>query len=55
MTCYKSSIEALQQLLQLGTPDEKISDKSNSSIIHCHITKASKDVSYMKNGWNISF
>jgi hypothetical protein len=55
MTCYKSSIEALQQLLHLGTPDGKISDKSNSSIVHCQITKTSKDVSYMKNGMEYFF
>jgi hypothetical protein len=50
MTCYKSSIEALQQLLHLGTTDGKISDKSNSNVVHCQITKTSKDVSWMRNG-----
>jgi hypothetical protein len=57
MTCYKSSIEALQQLLHLGTPDGKISDKSksNSNVVHCQITKTSKDVSYMKNGMEYFF
>ena len=57
MTCYKSSIEALQQLLHLGTPDGKISDKSksNSNVVHCQITKTSKDVSYMRNGMEYFF
>jgi hypothetical protein len=56
MTCYKSSIEALQQLLHLGTPDGKISDKhSNSNGAHCQITKTSKDVSYMRNGMEYFF
>jgi hypothetical protein len=31
MSCYKSSIEALQQLLHLGTSDRKIDDKMNNS------------------------
>src|SRR5688572_26720785 len=56
MTCYKSSIEALQQLLHLGTPDGKISDKhSNSNVVHCQITKTSEDVSYMRNGMEYFF
>jgi hypothetical protein len=55
MTCYKSSIEALQQLLHLGTPDGKISYKSNSSIVHCQITKTSRDVTYAKNGMEYFF
>lgn len=50
MACYKSSTEALQQLLNLGTPDGKISAKSNSNAVHCQITKASKNVVYAKNG-----
>jgi hypothetical protein len=29
MSCHKSSIEALQQLLHLGTPDGKISDETH--------------------------
>ena len=28
MSCHKSSIEALRQLLNLGTPDGKISDET---------------------------
>jgi hypothetical protein len=50
MASYKSSIDALQQLLQLGTPEGKISDKINSNFVHCQITKASKNISYAKNG-----
>lgn len=50
MAHYKSSIDALQQLLQLGTPEGKISDKINSNFVHCQITKASKNISYAKNG-----
>ena len=42
MARCKSSIEALQQLLHLGTHDRKISDKSNSNVMRCQITKASK-------------
>lgn len=49
MACYESSIEALKQLLHLGTQDRKSSDKS-TDVIHCHITKASKDVTDAKNG-----
>jgi hypothetical protein len=49
MACYESSIEALKQLLHLGTQDRKSSDKS-TDVIHCHITKASKDVADGKNG-----
>jgi hypothetical protein len=45
MARYKSSIDALQQLLQLGTPEGKISDKINSNFVHCQITKASKNIS----------
>jgi hypothetical protein len=43
MAFYESSIEALKQLLHLGTQDRKASDK-NTDVTHCHITKASKDV-----------
>ena len=50
MTCYKSSIDALQQLLHLGTAGGKISDKINNNVVNCQITKTSKDISYMKNG-----
>jgi hypothetical protein len=49
MARYKSSIEALQQLLHLGRPDSNISDKRNSNVMHCHITKASKGVTYAKD------
>lgn len=55
MACYKSSIEALQQLLHLGTQDRKISDKSNSNVMRCQITKASKGVIYAKNGTGYYF
>ena len=50
MTCYKSSIDALQQLLHLGTPGGKINDKISNNVVNCQITKTSKDISYMKNG-----
>ena len=50
MSCYKSSIEALQQLLHLGTSDRKIGDKMENSLAGCHITKTSNEISYMKNG-----
>lgn len=57
MACYKSSIEALQQLLHLGRPDGKTSDKSssNSNVVHCQITKASKNISCAKNGIRYCF
>jgi hypothetical protein len=42
MACYESSIEALKQLLHLGTDDGKVSDKT-TNVTHCHITKASKE------------
>jgi hypothetical protein len=50
MARYKSSIDALQQLLQLGTSEGKISNKFNNNVVHCQITKASKNISYAKNG-----
>ena len=31
MSCFKSSIEALEQLLHLGTSDRKIGDKMDNS------------------------
>lgn len=49
MACYESSIEALKQLLHLGTHDRNASDK-NTNATHCYITKASNDVSDGKNG-----
>ena len=49
MSCYKSSVEALQQLLHLGTPDGKIGDKMKNSLAGCQITKTSNEISYMRN------
>ena len=49
MSCYKSSIEALQQLLHLGTSEGKISDKIDINVVHCIISKVSKDISYAKS------
>lgn len=46
MTCYKSSIDALQQLLRLGTPGGKIRDKISNNVVNCQITKTSKDIQY---------
>jgi hypothetical protein len=54
VACYESSIEALKQLLHLGTYDRKASDK-NTNVTHCHITKASKDVAGGKNGTECYF
>jgi hypothetical protein len=51
MVCYKNSIEALHQLLHIGTPDGDISYKITS----CQVTKASKDVTYAKNGTEYYF
>jgi hypothetical protein len=50
MSSYKSSIEALQQLLHLGIPDGKFNGERENSIANCHITKTSKDVFCMRNG-----
>jgi hypothetical protein len=51
MSCYKSSIEALQQLLHLGIPDGKFNgERENNNIVNCQITKTSKDIFYMRNG-----
>lgn len=50
MSCYESSIEALQQLLHLGIPDGKFNGERENSIANCQITKTSKDVFYMRNG-----
>jgi hypothetical protein len=56
MACYKSSIDALQELLRIGTPDGRISDKSSkNNMVHCQITKASKNISYMKSGMEYYF
>ena len=49
MSCYKSSVEALQQLLHLETPDRKIGDKMKNSIAGCQITKTFNEISYMRN------
>lgn len=51
MSSYKSSIEALQQLLHLGIPDGKVNgERENNNIVNCQITKTSKDIFYMRNG-----
>ncbi len=55
MSSYKSSIEALQQLLHLGTPDGKISDEIKNIVVGCRITKISNDISYMRNGIEYCF
>jgi hypothetical protein len=55
MSCYKSSIEALQQLLHLGTSDRKIDDKKKNSLAGCQITKTSNEISYMRNGIEYCF
>ena len=55
MSCYKSSIEALQQLLNLGTSDRKIGDKVENSLAGCRITKTSNEISYMRNGIEYCF
>ena len=55
MSCYKSSVEALQQLLQLGTSDRKIGDKMKNSLAGCQITKTSSEISYMRNGIEYCF
>ena len=55
MSCYNSSVEALQQLLQLGTSDRKIGDKMKNSLAGCQITKTSSEISYMRNGIEYCF
>jgi hypothetical protein len=55
MSRYKSSIEALQQLLRLGVSDGKVSDIKNNNLANCQITKTSKDISYMRNGIEYCF
>jgi hypothetical protein len=56
MSCYKSSIEALQQLLHLGIPNGKFNgERENNSIVNCQITKTSKDIFYMRNGIEYCF
>jgi hypothetical protein len=55
MSCYKSSIEALQQLLHLGIPDGKVNDERENGIANCQITKASKDIFCMRNGIEYCF
>ena len=48
---YINSIDALQQLLFSGPPPldakEEVDSKKN---VHCHITKKSQNISYMRNG-----
>lgn len=48
---YINSIAALQQLLFSGPPslDAKEEDDSKKNV-HCHITKKSENISYMRNG-----
>ena len=55
MSCYKSSIEALQQLLHLGASDRKIGDKMENNLAGCRITKTSNEISYMRNGIEYCF
>jgi hypothetical protein len=55
MSCYKSSIEALQQLLHFGIPDGKVNDERENSIANCQITKTSKDIFCMRNGIEYCF
>jgi hypothetical protein len=57
MSSYKSSIEALQQLLHLGIPSGKFNDEreNNNNIVNCQITKTSKDIFYMRNGIEYCF
>ena len=55
MSYYKSSIEALQQLLHLGTSERKIGDKMKNSLTGCQITKTSNEISYMRNGIEYCF
>ena len=49
---YLNSIAALQQLLFSGPPplDAKEEDDSSKKNVHCHITKKSQNISYMRNG-----
>ena len=54
---YTNSITALQQLLFSGSPLTRTSAKeeegggsSGKKNIHCHITKKSQNISYMRNG-----
>jgi hypothetical protein len=53
---YPNSITALQQLLFSGSPltstnaEEEESGSSNKKNIHCHVTKKSQNISYMRNG-----
>ena len=55
MSCYKSSFNALQQLLHLGTSDRKIGEKMKNSLAGCQITKTSSEISYMRNGIEYCF
>ena len=55
MSCYKSSFNALQQLLHLGTSDRKIGEKMKKSLAGCQITKTSSEISYMRNGIEYCF
>ena len=55
MSCYKSSIDALQQLLHLGTSGRKIGKKMKKSLAGCQITKTSSEISYMRNGIEYCF
>jgi hypothetical protein len=55
MACYKSSIEALQELLRFGIPDGRISDERNNGIANCQVTKTSKNITYMRNGIEYCF
>jgi uncharacterized protein with PIN domain len=55
MSPYKSSIEALQQLLHLGIPYGEVSGKRENGIVDCQITKTSKDIFYMRNGIECCF
>jgi hypothetical protein len=50
---YLNSIAALQQLLFSGPPppaDTKEKEEDSKKNVHCHITKKSENISYMRNG-----
>jgi hypothetical protein len=49
---YINSIAALQQLLFSGPPplDAKEEEDDSKKNVHCHITKKSQNISYMRNG-----
>jgi hypothetical protein len=51
---YINSIAALQELLFSGPPppllDAKEEDDYSKKNVHCHVTKKSQNISYMRNG-----